>query len=387
MKRSVQVRTCLFSILSSLLLTGCWDAMDVDRMSFPLAGGYDLHIALQADGREETAPGDLKEPAVDVTSLIPHLVPDGETNEKIEKVSASDAAYGRAVREYQDDSGYFPGTLQVLVIGHDLAKLGIRPQMDSLNRLSIMSSGLFLCLAEHRAEEILSARVENNRDVAFYLQEMFQDIDRRMFMKSVTLHEFIANLGLGKNPVLPVVGIVENNVGVVGCGVFAKDRLLQVLDMADARSLMLPRGCCCTGYLPYRMEQEGRLWDEGTLRMRNSRKVEAEKDADGRWHFALRLRLKGSIMERKRVFRVQDYTPEAIAALERQVAEQVESELTDFIARMQRELGCDCIDIARFALAKERRGLEPVIDTPEFIRQAVITVQTEVQIQNWGEKE
>ncbi len=387
MIKSVQVKACLLGLAASLFLTGCWDALDVDRMSFPLAGGYDLHIALREDGREETAPGDMEEPKVDVISLIPHLVPDGETREQLEKVSASNAAYGRAVLEYLDDSGYFPGTLQVLVIGRDLARLGIRARMDSLNRLSIMSSSLFLCLAERRAEEILSAQVEDNRDVAFYLQEMFQNIDRRMYMKSVTLHEFIANLGTGKNPVLPVVGLVEDDVGVVGCGVFEKDRLLRILDMRKARSLMLLRGCGCTGYLPYRMEQNGLPYDEGTLRMRSRRKVRVEKDASGVWHFTLRIYLTGSIMERERIFRVQEYTPGAIAALERQVAEQVQRELTDFITWMQQDLRCDCIDIARFALAKERRGLEGVIDTPEFIRRAKITVETEVKIQNWGEKE
>ncbi len=377
----------LIILMNSLFLSGCWDSVDIDLLSFPLATGYDLHVSLEEDQKDEKAEGDVKEPKVDVTSLVPTLIPNIEPKEQIETISASNVAYTRALREYRDDSIYFPGTLQVLVIGRDLALQGIRSQTDSLSRLSVMPSSLFICLSEGRAEEILRTPVDSNRNVAFYLQEMFNGLNDRIYLKSTTLHDFITNQGSGKNPIVPVVGVRgDGKIEITGCGVFEKDKLLRILDINDARKLTLLRGDQCIGYIPYEIKHDGKHFDEGALRLRNSRSVKVSKE-DGKWHFTIQVFLTGSIMERERTFRIRDYTPESIEELESVVAEQVQQELETFVQWMQQDLGVDCIDICRFALAKERKELEGVIDTPYFICNAQIDVETQVTIQNWGEKE
>lgn len=376
----------LLFFLGSCLMSGCWDAGDVDLMSFPLATGYDLHIPLEEERPSQEALGDMAPPCVEVTSLIPNLMPDVEPKERIETVAASTVAYTREIREYGDDSVYFPGTLQAIVIGRNMAEQGIRRQLDSLNRLNMMSSGIFVCLAEGRAEEILRTEVESNRNIAYYLKEMFRDLHERMYLTPATLFEFVTNLGEGKNPVLPLVGVRDGKVEVVGCGVFEKEKLLATLNMRDSRKLTLLRGRSCVGYLPYRLPGEGEAFDAGTLRLRNERTVQTEKDEKG-WHFTVQVFLDGSIIERENVFRVKDYTNESLREIEEAVETEMNRELTDFVRWMQRELGTDCIDLCRFALAKERKALRGIIDTPEFLRQADIRVETHVRLRNWGEKE
>jgi hypothetical protein len=52
---------------------------------------------------------------------------------------------------------------------------------------------------------------------------------------------------------------------------------------------------------------------------------------------------------------------------------------------MQEEIKVDCIDISKYALAKNRRALEKEIDKPEFIQDANIQVKVKVHLGNTGE--
>jgi hypothetical protein len=67
--------------------------------------------------------------------------------------------------------------------------------------------------------------------------------------------------------------------------------------------------------------------------------------------------------------------------MERQLQDQFET----FIAKMQNDFKVDCIDISKYALAKNRRDLEKEIDRPEFIQNANIQVKVNVHLENTSE--
>ena len=63
----------------------------------------------------------------------------------------------------------------------------------------------------------------------------------------------------------------------------------------------------------------------------------------------------------------------------------MKSQCEAFINKMQEEIKVDCIDISKYALAKNRRALEKEIDNPEFIQYANIQVEVKVHLKNIGE--
>ncbi|NLX02178.1 MAG: hypothetical protein GXY40_06580, partial [Syntrophomonadaceae bacterium] len=71
--------------------------------------------------------------------------------------------------------------------------------------------------------------------------------------------------------------------------------------------------------------------------------------------------------------------------IEKTVEQQVRTQCETFINKMQEEIKVDCIDISKYALAKNRRALEKEIDKPEFIQNANIQVQVKVHLENTGE--
>jgi hypothetical protein len=78
-------------------------------------------------------------------------------------------------------------------------------------------------------------------------------------------------------------------------------------------------------------------------------------------------------------------TAEHLQEIEKTVEEQIKTECETFIYKMQEEIKVDCIDISKYALAKNRRALEKDIDSLEFIQNANIQVKVKVHLDKTGE--
>ena len=365
-------------ILILLQLCGCWDSRDLDKLAFPLASAYDVHSPGGADPSDPPANPGYK--VVDLTTLVPNLAPKTQNPVNIETLSGVTITDARQRRGLTDPDIYVTGLNKTIIIGEELARRGITPYMDSLLRGTTVTGTMYFTVAAGRGEDILKTPIKNYTNMGTYLVSLFDGVQQRTFIPAIRLWDFYAYMSTGKNPVAPILERKEDRVIISGVAVFKKDRMVKKLTIEESHDLMLLRGLKGRSYLPFSKKQGG-MYHRGAVLVKNTRKVQYYQNQQEH-NFIITIKLEGTLEEHSHQAPV---TEKHLQEIEKTVEQQVRTQCETFINMMQEEIKVDCIDISKYALAKNRRALEKDIDKPEFIQDANIQVKVKVHLENTGE--
>ena len=359
-------------------LCGCWDSQDLENLSFPLAAAYDVHSPGSADPSDPPAqPGNK---LVDLTTLVPNLAPKTKLPVNVETLSGVTISDARQRRGLTDADTYVTGMNQIIIIGEELARCGLTPYMDSLLRDPTIPGSMYFAVAAGRSEDILKTPIKNYSNMGNFLVALFKGIQQRTFIPATQLGEFYRYQSTGKNPVAPILERKGDRVIISGVAVFKKDRMIKKLTVEEGHDLVMLRGLKGRSFLPFNKKQGG-MYHRGAVLVRNSRKVQYYQNEQGH-NLIITIKLKGTLEEHSHRAPV---TEKHLKDIEKTVEQQVRTQCETFINKMQEEIKVDCIDISKYALAKNRRALEKEIDKPEFIQNANIQVQVKVHLENTGE--
>lgn len=368
----------IVTVLLILQLCGCWDSRDLDKLGFPLAAAYDVHSPGSADPSDPMAKPGYK--LVDLTTLVPNLSPKTPNPVNIENLSGLTIADARQRRGLTDAETYVTGLNKTIIIGEELARLGINPYMDVLLRGATITGTMNFTVAAGRGEDILKTPIKNYTNMGTYLVALFDGIQQRTFIPVIKLGEFYRYQSTGKNPVAPILQRKGDRVIISGVAVFKKDRMVKKLTVEEGHDLVLLRGLKGRSFLPFSKKQGG-MDHRGAVLVSNSRKVQYYQNEQGH-NFLITIKLKGSLEEHSHQAPV---TEAHLQEIERTIEQQVQTQCETFINKMQEEIKVDCIDISKYALTKNRRTLEKSIDNPEFIQDANIQVKVKVDLKRTGE--
>lgn len=374
-------KRCLLLILLGIqlvMLAGCWDYRDVNRIDFPLAASYDLHEAGLNIMREEGN----QEQLIDLTVVLPNLAQDATSKFRIEKTTGVTVGNARGEKPYAAAGTYSPGVTGIIVVGEDLARTGLNNIFQALFRGALSPHTQNLGISEGRGEDILNAPVEDYLNMGDYLKGILKKSERRGFIPGTTLHYFEDWQGPGKNPIIPLLKLKNNKVEIAGTAIFKKDRMIGKANLTETRSLMMLRGIKATGNIPFTIKQNGAIFDRGSVDVSNKRKVKVERNG-GDINFLITIMLEGNLIEHQfgKLFTKNENLRRII---EEQVARDVEAECNRFIDKMQENYKVDCIDISKYAVAKWGKEVEEQVDQ-DFIENVNIKVKVKMKLKSVGE--
>lgn len=376
MSKKISVIMIFFLLLQ---ICGCWDAQDLEELSFPLAAAYDVHSPGSADPSDPpTIPGYK---VVDLTTLVPNLAPKTQNPVNVETLSGVTIADARQRRGIADPDTYVTGMNQVIIVGEELARRGMNWYTDSLLRGTTVSGSMYFAIATGRSEDILKTPIKNYSNMGTYLVALFNGIQQRTFIPVMRVGEFRRHQTTGKNPIAPILERRGDRVIISGVAIFKKDRLIAKLNIEEGHDLVMLRGLKGRSYLPFSKKVNGTL-HQGAVLVSNSRKVQYYESQQGH-NFLITVKLVGSLEEHSHQAPV---TEKHLQEIEKTVEQQVQTQCETFINKIQEEIKLDCIDISKYALAKNRRALEKNIDKPEFIQDANIQVKVKVHLKSTGER-
>lgn len=370
---------CLVLITVIILnCCGCWDARDVGDLAFPIAAAYDVHdnnidLGIQCERGEKCQ--------IDATTIDPTLSPNTKAKVRVETLPAATIAIARNKRGLTNADDYLPGLNQSIIFGEELAKRGLTAYTDSILRVPSIPIYMLLVVAEGRGQTILETPIPHHENLGLYLQQLLKESQTKGFVPSTTLYKYYVDQAPGKNPVMPLIRRSgKDDVVLDGAAVFKKDKMLKKLGRKDTRILVMLRGLKSQGYVPYKLEKDGQLLDEGTVFLKNSRKVKVIRQQDN-YIFNINIKLGGVLVESTKGKKIDE---EYLKQIENAISRDIAGQGRQFIAQMQNEMKIDCIDINKYALAKWRRELQTSIDS-DFIENASIKVKVEVHLENTGE--
>ncbi len=346
-----QVGVLLLLCLSLTLLVGCWDYQDLDELSIPVVGLYDL--AETDKNTENTAKND----GYNVAAIIPVLYPETKQKYAIDYQKGQTIGDTREKRVAYTPEKYILGMVQVGIYGERLARTGLYAAMESLVRIPKVKSTIYMAVMDGETEELSKLELKGYPNPGIYLLGLLRHAQMRGFLVTTNLHQFtVQEDTTGKHPVVPLLKMKNNRIEISGTGIFKKDKLIAKIDLKDTRALVLLRGLEGEGYLPFVVQKAGEIIDEGTVLVKHSRKVRVIREGDN-FTFQVTVNVTGNLQEHssQKLFVGTKNTME-LAEIEQAIKGELERDCRQFISKMQQELKVDCVDITKYALAKWRRS-------------------------------
>jgi spore germination protein len=221
MKRSFLALLCL-----TFMMTGCAQKRIIDDLALMNAIAYDI-----SDNEQEP----LKSIAT-----FPIITKDG--NYDRETLIATGKSIKDAREKYRTETNLQleSGQLRVAIFGADLAREGVMPFIDTFVRDPDIGIRVMLGIAEDKASDIITLKIENEGQNATYLEQFITKIHKETKRVNYTIYQFLRDLyDDGIDPILPVFKEEEKKIKFSGMGVFKEDKLIEIINPKDSQILFL----------------------------------------------------------------------------------------------------------------------------------------------------
>ncbi|MGF6948750.1 spore germination protein [Neobacillus sp. B4I6] len=222
MRKHHKSRTILLLVCSMTMVisAGCVQQKPLEKLGLITTAGFDMEGKNQIRG----------------TVVVQKFDP--MTTQSATKVITSVAKTSKGLRQQenlQSNQKLVSGQLRSVVYSRDLAKKGIIQLVDTLNRDAAIGNMVYLTIADQSAAEIL--QIENSKEnlnLGTYMYNLIkQNVEGEQII-SPTLHEFNHNYyDIGRDPVLPILKVKDQDVIITGVGLFKDDRLVDELVKGD----------------------------------------------------------------------------------------------------------------------------------------------------------
>ncbi|RKD24991.1 hypothetical protein BEP19_03915 [Ammoniphilus oxalaticus] len=274
---------CLF--VCSLLLTGCWDRVEVNDIAVVVATGVDL----EEDGLYRIS---VQLPLVTGNGGESSFYVDSERGRTIRE------AIGKMQRRMARQLIF--SHRRILVVGEDVAKDGIYEFFDELARLPDNRLTVRMVIAEGKAMDMLQA----NPNFEPFSSEAMREITKLPFVIPINLQDIAHALNIGADPITPYLGRVETEpdsgnqeVEFIGYAQFKKDRMVDVFKNEAANGAHW----FAVNFMPYTITfdiKEAGKSEAITVKIYEAhRRIRSRMNDRGEMEIQLKVNLRGAVQE------------------------------------------------------------------------------------------
>ena len=318
-----------------LMLTGCWDKVEIENRSFVSAVGIDAYKDEVENAINFDTPGSLNRFVA--TAAMPGQG-DGDSGTTLTSVADSLMPALAMIRLGTSQEPYY-GQTKVIVLGEDLLsdpKLTAQA-IDAMERNSEISRKVMILSCEGDASEILQADMEGTQ-LGIYIADFYADKRTALavaFKKDLEL--ILRDIRRADSTVIPRVAVNDGVVRLSGAALVNEFELTGWLDDAEVRGLMLAKGAGKNAYITA---------DFGGVRVplrvaSNRARLKFSRDERG-LVCTLSVQAKGSVEEYRANSDNDISSPENISHLNALFASAIESEISATHARLA-ESGVDAL--------------------------------------------
>jgi spore germination protein len=205
-------------IIILLLMTGCVEREILDDLNIETGKGYDL----------------VDENTIKGTALFPVYIKDGAIENRTLSAEAPSTREVLEILSRKSQQPLVRGSLDVVLLGEEMAKKGVLDIADSLQRDASIGARVLLAITEGSAEDILNGNYGIRGNGMFISNLINQNIKRRE-LPETNLHMFLFDYYQdGQTPYLPIIKKVsDDTLEVTGVALFDKDKMVDTVSADD----------------------------------------------------------------------------------------------------------------------------------------------------------
>lgn len=328
----------LFVLITSC--GGCWDVEDINKRAIILALGLDV----TSENRIQVS---AQIPVV--MDMAPAVRGGQEPVKPFQIVSGeSDTSYG-AVPELQSKTvrSIFLGQLKTVVIGADLAKRGLKPVVDFLERHPKIPTQALVVLAKGRVEDLLNVPIFTKEIPGITIDDFLHSASKADMTYTLKEMEIVKAFTTGlEDAYMPLIAVdpAKKEYTINGLGVFHRDRMVGELSGNETRIFGLLSGRADNAYLSIPLDNV----NKATFRKVKAKTRIKAISKGNRIEFLIKSRAKGYLVEMTNAR--ADLSIKEIMELEQKTVRAVKAEMIKTIRHLQ-ELNSDILGFGELVRA------------------------------------
>lgn len=218
------IKLLIITVISSLILTGCWDSAEINKREFLFALGIDKN------------PDNLT-----FTSEIPKINEGSEEQRLVYTKDSTNFADFYATSYLHSEKAISDRLMQVIVLGEDVARdpETLKKLFDEIQRSPQMNRRVKICIAKGKAQDIINTEIPSNPIVGRFLSDMLVKLKRESFQDIYTFDEAILHLGQTGNAMVPVVEINDKSLKVERAAILKEYELIGFLEPMEVETIMI----------------------------------------------------------------------------------------------------------------------------------------------------
>lgn len=238
------VKLILFLLLIGMLplgLCSCWDKVELDELAIVLGVGIDK--AASADGIDLTI--QIEKNSGTDTSSSSSSSPSGGENPNFINLTESGTNVSTTLDEFSHivSREIYIAHNQLIVFGNDLAKEGIRDQMDYFLRNYQGRLTVNVCIARGKAKDLFDESSGLDQIPAVKVADLIENQNASLEVVDLKVADLMMDLASStKSMVAPYLEIIndgeEDHISIAGSAVFKDDKVVGELDPTETRGYL-----------------------------------------------------------------------------------------------------------------------------------------------------
>ncbi|WML36575.1 Ger(x)C family spore germination protein [Clostridium sp. OS1-26] len=342
-------------ILSCILLSGCWDKVEIDRRSLTSIIGID--VGEQAGKEKELKSLSPDEPftGMDLKKLkvtfgapdISQLGPDKGGTAKDMYINTDAYSMQNAVDKatLKSSRNISFSHIKLLVLSKDLTTYPeiLKEIVDYLQREPSLNRNMYVVISDGKAEEYIKHKPTMEKNIENYISGLIENTTRSTSILPVTLNEFLVLLSENGNAMLPRMTIEKdkNELGISGVSIIKDYKYKGDLSAIETANLEMLRGKLKGGRKTiYKNGHPIDIVIDGV-----ERKISMDNQ-QGKLTFSISLDIEGELKD----YYVggELFSKNMLESLQQNLNNSVKQECSQVVQITQREFGVDPIGIREY---------------------------------------
>jgi len=389
----MKIKNILAIVLCSIMLTGCWDKVEIDKKSFVSTVGVDTSKDIsrvdeikKVDSNDPFPERRLK--ILNVTFGYPNISKlgpgkEGSAEEKTIVTEAYSVEDGISRAISKSSRNIHLGHMKLLILSNEIMMYPeiVKEVVDYFQRQPLINRMMLVVIAEGKAEDYVKFKPEMEENIETYILGLMENCTRNASIFPVTLNEMLISLSENGNAIVPRIKLdkEKNEVKLSGTAVIENYKIKGVLNQVETSDLELIRGKLKGGKKV--IIKNGHPIDymiEGV-----ERKVRVKKINDDKLLFTIDIKLEGRMKEYaidKNVF-----SKKTLAEIENNIDNSLSQECEKIAKMTQQKFGIDLFGLNEYIKKfKPKLWKEIKDDWKEIFSSSYIKININAKIRRIG---
>lgn len=363
-------------ILTSIILSGCWDVMEVNDLAIVIATGIDQ----------------IEDEQIEVTFLLYVPNPSGAASGEVSgssknsySISMTGDTFSDAVMKLESEvpREIFWGHSNIFIFGSELAKNELGKQIDFLVRTAEPREQSQIYISQDKA------KLEVDKFVSINTAELFSKLPKSRYLKSITLKDIeemlVNNSQAGLIPISDTNSVKTSadtidSFAVKGSAIIYHGKMISsITGEKDIGSqwLLFPKT-----NTPININPDGKNGKVSAETIKKSTKVTPLLE-DKTW--SINIKVKTDLLILQNSTSLDIYNPTVMNQLKKEFSKKIKADIEEFINHIQKDLKADVIQFYEAFHRSYPKETDDVKENwEEQFENIKVSIQVEVKIKNPG---